>query len=214
MKVKILVYADATGVFSSRRIARRLEEDFAFRVLAAGIFPQHRTVCEFRRRHLADFERLFVDVVRVAGEMGLTDYGKLSIDGTKVRANAGKRKAMSYDRMKRVEARLRAEVQALLARAGEVDAEEDARLGEAVRGDELPEKLERREARLAAIEAAKARLEAEQRARERGRKPGQDRNPRGGPSVQARFRGAGAGSESAEQLHGPPQALLCSLTAT
>ena len=187
MKVKILVYADATGVFSSRRIARRLEEDFAFRVLAAGIFPQHRTVCEFRRRHLADFERLFVDVVRVAGEMGLTDFGKLSIDGTKVPANAGKRKAMSYDRMKREEARLRAEIQAQLARAGEVDAEEDARLGEAVRGDELPEKLERREARLAAIEAAKARLEAEQRARERGRKPGQDRNPKGGHPYKRAF---------------------------
>ena len=181
MMVKILVYAYATEVFSSRRIARMVEEDIAFRVLAAGNFPHHRTICEFRRRHLADLERLFVDVVRVAGEMGLTDFGKLSIDGTKVRANASKRKAMSYDRMKREEARLRAEIRALLARAGEVDAEEDARLGEAVRGDELPEGLKRREARLAAIEAAKARLEAEQQARdrERGRKPGQDRNPRG-----------------------------------
>ena len=75
MMVKILVYAYATGVFSSRRIARRVEEDVAFRVLAAGNFPQHRTVCEFRRRHLANFERLFVDVVRVAGEMGLADAG-------------------------------------------------------------------------------------------------------------------------------------------
>ena len=84
-------------------------------------------------------------------------------------------------------ARLRAEIQAQLARAGEVDAEEDARLGEAVRGDELPEKLERREARLAAIEAAKARLEAEQRARERGRKPGQDRNPKGGHPYKRAF---------------------------
>ncbi len=189
MMVKILVYAYATGVFSSRRIARKVEEDIAFRVLAAGNFPQHRTVCEFRRRHLADFERLFVDVVRVAGEMGLTDFGKLSIDGTKVRANASKHKAMSYDRMKREEARLRAEIRALLARAGEVDAEEDARLGEAVRGDELPEELKRREARLAAIEAAKARLEAAQRARdrERGRKPGQDRNPKGGQPYKRAF---------------------------
>ena len=189
MMVKILVYAYATGVFSSRRFARKVEEDVAFRVLAAGNFPQHRTVCEFRRRHLADFERLFVDVVRVTGEMGLTDFGKLSIDGTKVRANAAKRKAMSYDRMKREEARLRTEIRALLARAGGVDAEEDARLGEAVRGDELPKELKWREARLAAIEAAKARLEAEQRARdrERGRKPGQDRNPRGGHPYKRAF---------------------------
>ncbi len=138
---KILVYAYATGVLSSRRIARKLEEDVAFRVLAAGNFPQHRTVCEFRRRHLADFERLIVDVVRVAGEIGLTDLGKLSIDGTNVRANARNLKAMSHDRMKREETRLRAEIRALLALAGEVDAEEDARLGEVVRGDELPEEL-------------------------------------------------------------------------
>ena len=187
--MKILVYAYATEVFSSRRIARKVEEDIAFRVLAAGNFPQHRTVCEFRRRHLADFERLFVDVVRVAGEMGLTNFGKLSIDGTKVRANASKRKAMSYDRMKREEARLRAEIRTLLVRAGEVDSEEDARLGEAVRGDELPEELKRREARLAAIEAAKTRLEAEQRARdrERGRKPGQDRNPKRGQPYKRAF---------------------------
>ena len=113
MMVKILVYAYATGVFSSHRIARKVEEDVAFRVLAAGNFQQHRTVCEFRRLHLADLERLFVDVVRVAGEMGLTDFGKLSNGGTKVRANASERKGMSYDRMKREEARLRAEIQAL-----------------------------------------------------------------------------------------------------
>ena len=118
-----------------------------FGCLQRGTSRSHRTVCEFRRRHLADFERLFVDVVRVAGEMGLTEFGELSIDGTKLRANARKRKVMSYDRMKREEARLRAEIRAVLARAGEVDAEEDARLGEAVRGDELPEVLKRREAR-------------------------------------------------------------------
>ena len=91
MMVKVLVYAYSTGVFSSRRIARKIEEDIAFRLLSAGNIPQHRTICEFRRRHLADFERLFVEVVRLAAEMGLADFGKLSIDGTKVRANASKR---------------------------------------------------------------------------------------------------------------------------
>ena len=96
MMLKVLVYAYATGVFSSRRIARRLEEDVAFRMLAADNFPSHRTICEFRRRHLADFKRLFVQVVQLAGEMGLAKLGTLSVDGTKVRANASKRKAMSY----------------------------------------------------------------------------------------------------------------------
>jgi len=83
MMVKVLVYAHATGVFSSRRIARKLEENVAFRVLAAGTFPQHRTLCEFRRRHLEDFQALFVEVVRLAQELGLARLGKLSIGGTK-----------------------------------------------------------------------------------------------------------------------------------
>ena len=151
-------------------------------MLAAGNFPQHRTVCEFRRRHLGEFSELFVGVVQVAREMGLARFGKLSVDGTKVRANASKRKAMSYERMGKEAARLQAEIEALLTKAGMVDAEEDERWGEDFRGDELPEELQRREKRLAAIQAAKARLEAAQRGRddERGREPGQDRNPRGG----------------------------------
>ena len=99
MMVKVLIYAYATGVFSSRAIARKLEEDVAFRVLAAGNFPQHRTICEFRRRHLEDFERMFVEVVRLAREMGVVRFGTLgakgSVDGTKVRANASKRKWLS-----------------------------------------------------------------------------------------------------------------------
>ena len=181
MMVKVLIYAYATGVFSSRAIARKLEEDVAFRVLAAENFPQHRTICEFRRRHLEDFERMFVEVVRVAREMGVVRFGTLSVDGTKVRANASKRKAMSYGRMLKEEARLKEEIRRLLARAGAVDAEEDERYGEQMRGDEWPAELKRREKRLAAIEQAKARLEAAQRAADdaRGRKPGQDR-PRGG----------------------------------
>ena len=99
MMLKVLIYGYATGVFSSRGIARKLEEDVAFRVLAAGNFPSHRTICEFRRRHLDDFKRLFVEVVRLAGAVGAVRFGTLSIDGTKVRANASKRKAMSYGRM-------------------------------------------------------------------------------------------------------------------
>ncbi len=182
MMLKVLIYAYATGVFSSRGVARKLEEDVAFRVLAAGHFPQHRTVCEFRRRHLEDFKKLFVEVVRLARELGVASFGKLSVDGTKVRANASKRKAMSYGRMEEEERRLAGEIEALLEAAGAADAAEDARLGSEVRGDELPAELRRREDRLAAIRAAKARLEAAQRASDdaRGRQPGQDRNPKGG----------------------------------
>ncbi|MCY3820941.1 MAG: transposase [Gammaproteobacteria bacterium] len=115
MMLKILIYGYATGVFSSRGLARRLEEDVAFRVLAAENFPSHRTICEFRRRHLADFKRLFAEVVRLAREMGVGNFGKLSIDGTKVRASASKRKAMSYGRMVEEERRLEAEIGARMA---------------------------------------------------------------------------------------------------
>ena len=182
MMVKVLVYGYATGTFSSRKLATKLVEDIAFRMLAAGNFPQHRTLCEFRRRHLDDFGAVFAEVVRLARTMGLAGLGKVAVDGTKVRANASKRKAMSYGRMAKEERRLRAEIAGLLEEAEAVDAAEDAHYGEDVRGDELPDELKRREDRLAAIRAAKARLEAEQRAKDdaRGRKPGQERNPKGG----------------------------------
>ena len=163
MMVKVLFYAYATGVFSSRKIARKLEEDVAFRMLAAGNFPQHRTLCEFRRRYLKDFKRLFVQVVRLAREMGMVGLGRLGIDGTKVRANASRRKAMSYGRMRERERQLREEIEELLKQARREDREEDERYGEDRRGDELPEELRRREDRLAAIEAANQRLEAAQR---------------------------------------------------
>ncbi len=136
----------------------------AFRVLAAGNFPQHRTVCEFRRRHLEDFKALFVEVVRLAWELGLARFGKLSVDGTKVRANASKHKAMSYGRMQEEERRLAGEIDALVRAARDADAAEDERFGPDARGDELPSELRRRPDRLAAIRAAKERLEAAQRA--------------------------------------------------
>ena len=182
MMVKVLIYAYASGVFCSRAIARRLHEDVAFRLLAAGNFPSHRTVCEFRRRHLSDFKNLFVQVLRVAGEMGVVKFGKISIDGTKVRANASKRKAMSYGGMKKEQERLKKEIAARVNQSLETDGREDERYGESNAGDELPDELSRRELRLAAIEQAKQRLEARQRELDdaKGRKPGQDRNPQGG----------------------------------
>ncbi len=182
MMLKVLIYGYATGVFSSRKLSCKLEEDVAFRLLGAGNFPSHRTICEFRRRHLVDFGGLFAQVVRLAREVGLVEFGKLSVDGTKVRANASKRKAMSYGRMVEKAGQLEAEIEGLLEQARRTDAAEDELLGHSVRGDELPEALRRREDRLAAIRAAKARLEARQRESDdaRGREPGSRCNPKGG----------------------------------
>lgn len=121
MMVKVLVYAYATGVFSSRKIERRLHEDLAFRMLAAGNFPRHRTICDFRAFHLKELSELFVQVVKLAREMGLVKLGTVAIDGTKVKANASRHKAMSYERMKQAEVELKAQIDALLARAKATD---------------------------------------------------------------------------------------------
>src|SRR6266568_1557841 len=181
MMVTVLLYAYATGTFSSRRIARKLEEDVAYRVLAAGNFPAHRTIAEFRQQYLAAFERLFVQVVQIAREAGVVQLGALVVDGSKVKARASKHKAMSYGRMRQEDQRLREEIAALLAKADAVDAAEDAEHGPDVRGDELPAELQRREERLAKIAAAKARLEARQADEDRakGRTPDGGRKGRG-----------------------------------
>lgn len=183
MMVTVLLYAYATGTFSSRRIARKLEEDVAYRVLAAGNFPAHRTIAEFRQQHLTAFEALFVQVVLIAREAGVVQLGALAVDGTKVKANASKHKAMSYGRMREEETRLREQITALTAQAEASDTAEDAALGADVRGDELPAELQRREDRLAKIAAAKARLEARQADadREKGRTPDDGRKSRGRP---------------------------------
>ena len=167
MMVTVLLYAYATGTFSSRRIARKLEDDVAYRVLAAGNFPAHRTIAEFRQQHLAAFEALFVQVVAIAREAGVVQVGALAVDGSKVKASASKHKAMSYGRMRDEERRLREQIAGLTAQAEANDAAEDAVHGPEVRGDELPAELQRREERLAKIAAAKARLEARQAAEDR-----------------------------------------------
>ena len=182
MMLKVLIYAYTAGVFSSRKIARKLEEDIAFRVLGAGNFPKHRTLCDFRQQHLDDFKSLFVQVVQIAQTAGLVQLGTLAIDGTKVLANASKHKAMSYQRLQAEEIRLQEEIEALCYRAADVDAAEDAQLGLTRRGDELPDELAHRQQRLEQIRAAKHRLEAMQAAadRERGRSADDDRQPVGG----------------------------------
>lgn len=175
MMVKVLIYGYATGIFSSRKIAKKLHEDVAFRVLGADNFPAHRTIREFRALHLNEFTELFVQVVRLAREMGLVKLGTIAVDGTKVKANASRHKAMSYARMQTAEAELKAQITALVKKAASTDEVEKNEPDL-----DIPAEIERRQARLAAIEAAKARLEERQRQSDaqRGRTPDDERKPR------------------------------------
>ena len=191
MMVKVMVYAYATGTFSSRKIAKKLYEDVGFRVLAAENFPVHRTIRDLRALHLSEFTELFVQVVRLAREMGLVKLGTIAVDGTKIKANASRHKAMSYARMHSAEIELKAQITALVQKAANTD--------EAEKNEpdlDIPAEIARRQARLAAIEAAKARLEERQRQADsqRGRtlederKPkDKDGKPKGGKPYQRDF---------------------------
>jgi transposase len=176
MMVKVLVYAYASGVFSSRKIAKKLHEDVAFRVLAAANFPAHRTISDFRALHLKELSELFVQVVHLAREMGLVKLGTVAVDGTKVKANASRHKAMSYAHMLKAEAELKAQIAALLNRAKSAD--------EAEKNEpelDIPAEIARRQDRLNAIAQARARLEQRQREADlsRGRSEDDDRKPKG-----------------------------------
>jgi transposase len=164
MMVTLLVYAYSVGVCSSRKIAAACERNLAFRAIVGNDPPDFRTISDFRKIHLAAFRPLFLEVLRLAGEMGMVKLGNLSTDGTKMGANASRHKAMSYGYMSKEINRLEAEIEQLLKQAEQLDAEQDAALGSR-RGDELPDELKRREDRLAKIREAKARLEAEARAK-------------------------------------------------
>ena len=172
MMTKILVYGYCVGVFSSRRIQKRLVEDVAFRVLAAGNQPDFRTISDFRKLHLQALEELFQQMLRLTLETGTMKLGRVALDGSKVKGNASKHKAMSYGRTKETEKRLREEVRKLLKQAEAADQEEDSRYGRDRRGDELPEELQRRETRIARIREAKRALE--ERAREQAKSEGKD----------------------------------------
>jgi transposase len=176
MMIKVLVYGYASGVFSSRKLARKLHEDVAFRLLGAGNFPAHRTLSDFRAFHLKELSDLFVQVVRLPREMGLVKLGTIAVDGTKIKANASRHKAMSYERMLKAEAELKAQIEALLNRAKAAD--------EAEKNEpelDIPSELARRQDRLQEIAAAKERLERRQREADlaRGRDSDDDRKPRG-----------------------------------
>jgi transposase len=164
MMVTLLVYAYSVGVCSSRKIAAACERNLAFRAIVGDRPPDFRTISDFRKIHLTAFRPLFLEVLRLAGAMGMVKLGNLATDGTKLGANASRHKAMSYAYMNKEIERLQAEIDHLLQCAEQVDAEQDAALGSR-RGDELPAELKRRDDRLAKIREAKARLEAEARAK-------------------------------------------------
>lgn len=183
MMVTLLLYSYCVGVFSSRRIAAACERNLAFLAIVGLDRPDFRTISEFRRVHLDVLAELFVQVLRLAAELGMVRLGNVAIDGSKFKANASRHKAMSYGYMEKEVERLRGEIATLLARAEAVDAEQDAAMGSR-RGDELPLELQRRQDRLDRIEEAMKRLEAEaqaraqeeqrereEKAREQGREP-------------------------------------------
>jgi len=170
MMVKVMIYGYATGVFSSRKMARKLHEDVAFRMLCANNYPAPRTIREFRQLHLREFSALFVQVVKLAKEAGLVSLGRVGIDGTKIKANASKHKAMSYGRMQQEEARLKREIAGLLKHAEDQDEAEEKHYGPDDSNGGLPEELKRRADRLKVIEEAKARIE--ERARQEDKADG------------------------------------------
>jgi len=169
MMTALLFYAYCTGVPSSRQIEKRTHEDVAFRVIAANRHPDHDSICEFRKRHLKALAGLFVQILRLCQEAGLVKLGHVALDGTKIKANASKHKAMSYGKMKKKKEELEEEIDELLKNAEAVDKEEDKKYGKGKKGWDLPDELKRRETRLEKIKAAMSALEeeAEQQAAEK-----------------------------------------------
>src|SRR5215471_14074613 len=161
MMTALLLYAYCCGIYSSRRIAKACVERVDFMAIVALDAPDFRTISEFRRRHLAALSGLFVQVLKLCERAGLVKLGHVALDGTKIKANASKHKAMSYARMGQREAELQAEVDGWLNAAATADAAEDTALGTDKRGDEMPDWVANKQARLAKIREAKAELEAE-----------------------------------------------------
>jgi transposase len=188
MMVTLLLYCYATGTRSSRKIMRRCRTDVACRIIVGEDVPDFRTISDFRRIHLARLECLFVEVLKLCALAGLTRVGTIALDGTKIKANASRHKAMSYDRMKEEEKRLKEEIAGLLAEAEATDTAEDEAHGRDRSGDELPDELKRRESRLAKILEAKALLEERARAEaaaEAARRQAEGKGPPTKPPTEA-----------------------------
>ena len=164
MMTALLLYAYSLGVPSSRQIEKRTYEDVAFRVIAGNRHPDHDSICAFRKRHLTALAGLFLEVLRLCQKAGLVRLGHIALDGTKVKANASKHKAMSYGRMKKAKEELEREIKELLAQAEATDSKEDAIHGKGKKGWDLPSELKRRESRLQKIKEAMQALEEEAKA--------------------------------------------------
>lgn len=178
MMLKLLFYGYCVGIRSSRRIEQKTYEDVAFRVLSCDSHPDHSRISDFRKRHLRAISRLFVQVLGICKEAGLVKLGHVSLDGTKIKANASKRKAMSYSRMVKRERALACEVEKLLAEAEALDEREDKNYGKNKRGDELPQELRFKEKRLEKIREAKRALEEEARREAKDKETrDKDKNP-------------------------------------
>lgn len=163
MMLKLLFYGYCVGIRSSRRIELKTYEDVAFRVLSCDTHPDHSRISDFRKRHLPAIRGLFLQVLDLCKQFKLVKLGHVALDGSKIKANASKHKAMSYDRMLKREPELQAEVDRLLAEAEAVDEREDKKYGKGKRGDELPKELKFKQGRLEKIRRAKAALEGEAR---------------------------------------------------
>jgi hypothetical protein len=161
MMVALLLYGYSRGIYSSRQLARACEERMDMMAVTGLNRPDFRTISDFRKRHLAALSDLFVQVLRLCRAAGLVRLGHVAVDGTKLKANASRHKAMSYGRMKAAEPALAAEVEGWLSLAGQADAAEDREHGADRRGDETPDWMADKQRRLEAIRAAKAALEAE-----------------------------------------------------
>jgi transposase len=172
MMTAVLLYSYCQGIYSSRRMARACKQRVDFMALTSMQKPDFRTVNLFRRRHLRALGGLFGQVLRLCQKAGLVKLGHVAVDGTRIRANANKRKSMSYSRMRKAEADLQAEVDRWFAEADRIDQEEDALYGEDKSGDEMPDWVSDKQERLKRIQQAKAELEAEAKAEAE-----QDRNP-------------------------------------
>jgi transposase len=176
MMVALLLYAYAVGLYSSRRIAKACAERVDFMAIVALDAPDFRTISEFRRRHLTALSGLFVQVLQLCEQAGHVNLGHVALDGTKIKANASKHKAMSYERMTKREAELAAEVDRWLKAAAAADAEEDKAFGADKRGDELPDWVANKQQRLAKIREAKAALEAEAKAKAEAEKAAREKD--------------------------------------
>ena len=204
MMTGLLLYGYSQGVFSSRKLARACEERLDFMAVTAGQKPDFRTIGKFRKRHLEALGDLFVQVLTLCQRAGLVKLGHVALDGTKVKANASKSKAMSYKRMLETERRLRAEVEEWLTRADAADASEDDSHGDR-RGDELPSWVTDKQKRLERIAEAKAALEQEARDEAKRRRGNDDDAP---PPARPRHRADGRPSDKSQRNFTDPESRI------